>query len=254
MFSRRTSVLRNLRMVRWTAPELAAQFITNAQNEGAQFVKEQQFDLARVVSPPFDENTYVVWQKSRDDCLVVDPGYSPEQVFSVLDEKKIVPAAILNTHGHSDHIAGNGPLKERWPNCPLTIGHADAPKLTDGQLNLSARYGRAVTSPPADRLVRHGDRISAAGFELDVREVPGHSAGHVVFIWKENSPHLAFVGDVIFLGSVGRADFYDGDFDQLVAGIRAVIFTLPDDTILLPGHGPATTVGQEKISNPYVRP
>ena len=75
----------------------------------------------------------------------------------------------------------------------------------------------------------------------------------MVFIWKENTPNLAFVGDIIFLGSVGRADFYDGDFDQLAAGIRAKIFTLPDDTILLPGHGPATTVGQEKIGNPYVR-
>ena len=216
-------------------------------------MKEAKFDLARVVSSPFDENTYVLRLKNRNDCLVVDPGFGPEQILALLDEQKVVPAAIFNTHGHSDHIAGNGALKERWPDCPLIIGHLDAAKLTDAQLNLSARYGRAVISPAADRTIRTGDQVSAAGFDLEVREIPGHSAGHVILIWKDNTPNLAFVGDVIFLGSVGRADFYDGDFDQLAAGIRAKIFTLPDDTILLPGHGPATTVGQEKAGNPYVR-
>ena len=215
-------------------------------------MEEPQFDLVRVVSSPFDENTYVLWRKGRDDCLVVDPGYGPEKILALLDERKIEPAAILNTHGHSDHIAGNGALKQRWPDCPLIIGHQDAAKLTDPQLNLSARYGRAITSPPADRIVRGGDQVSAAGFELEVREIPGHSAGHVIFIWKGHTPNLAFVGDIIFLGSVGRADFYDGDFDLLATGIRAKIFTLPDDTVLFPGHGPATTVGQEKTGNPFV--
>ena len=181
---------------------------------------------------------------------MVDPGFGPEQIIALLDERKIVPAAILNTHGHSDHIAGNGALKERWPDCPLIIGHGDAAKLTDAQLNLSARYGRAIKAPLPTGRSATGDQVSAAGFDLEVREIPGHSAGHVVFVWKENTPNLAFVGDVIFLGSVGRADFYDGDFDQLAAGIRAKIFTLPDDTILLPGHGPATTVGQEKTGEP----
>jgi len=216
-------------------------------------VKQAQFDLARVVSSPFDENSYVLWKKDRHDCLVFDPGFGPEQILALLDEKKIIPAAILNTHGHSDHIAGNAALKERWPECPLIIGHADAPKLIDAQLNLSARYGRAITSPPADRTVGAGDRVSAAGFDLGVREVPGHSAGHVVFVWTDNTPNLVFVGDVIFQGSVGRSDFYDGDFDQLAANIRAQVFTLPDDAVLLPGHGAETTVGEEKRSNPYVR-
>lgn len=253
MFSGRTSVLRNRLAMRLTALELAAQFITKIQTKGDQFVKEPQFDLARVVSAPFDENTYVLRRKDRNDCLVVDPGYGPEQILALLDEQKIVPAAILNTHGHSDHIAGNGALKQRWPDCPLIIGRGDATKLTDAQLNLSARYGRAITSPPADRMVRAGDRVSAAGFDLEVLEIPGHSAGHIVLLWRENTPNMAFVGDIIFLGSVGRADFFDGDFDLLAAGIRAKLFTLPDDTVLLPGHGPATTVGQEKTGNPYVR-
>jgi glyoxylase-like metal-dependent hydrolase (beta-lactamase superfamily II) len=100
--------------------------------------------------------------------------------------------------------------------------------------------------------VRAGEQVSAAGFDLEVREVPGHSAGHVIFVWKKNTPCLVFVGDVIFQGSVGRTDFYDGDMDQLTAGIREKVFDLPDDTVLLPGHGPTTTVGIEKETNPYV--
>jgi glyoxylase-like metal-dependent hydrolase (beta-lactamase superfamily II) len=215
-------------------------------------VKEPEFDLTRVVSAPFDENTYLLWQKGREDCLVIDPGFGPEQIIALLDERKIVPAAILNTHGHSDHIAGNAALKQRWPDRPLIIGQADAAKLTDAQLNLSARFGRAITSPAADRTVRTGDRVSAAGFDLEVYEIPGHSVGHVIFVWKGVSPYLAFVGDVIFLGSVGRTDFYDGDFDQLASGIRTRIFSLPEDTILLPGHGAKTTVGVERSSNPFV--
>jgi hydroxyacylglutathione hydrolase len=253
MFRRSASVLRNLPPIRLAGAEIAAQFITKNPILGDQFVKVAEFDIARIVSAPFDENTYLMWQKDRSDCLVVDPGFSPEKILAFLDQENLVPSAILNTHGHSDHIAGNAALKERWPACPLVIGHGDAAKLTDAQLNLSARYGRAITSPPADKLVRAGDRYSAAGFDLEVREIPGHSAGHVVFIWREHTPPLVFAGDVIFQGSVGRADFYDGDFDQLIAGIRAKLFDLPDDTLLLPGHGPETTVGQEKISNPYLR-
>ncbi len=215
---------------------------------------DSPFKIARIVSAPFDENSYVIWLNGRRDCLVIDPGFQPEQILGLIDENGLVPAAILNTHGHSDHIAGNGALKERWPDCPLIIGHGDAPKLTDAALNLSAQFGIPITSPPADRTVHEGEQLSAAGFDLEVREIPGHSAGHVVFIWRANSPCLAFVGDVIFHGSVGRTDFLDGDMAQLEAGIRGKIFDLPDDTILLSGHGPPTTVGVEKKTNPFVRP
>lgn len=206
-----------------------------------------------IVSPPFDENTYVAWLDGRNDCLIVDPGLLPDEVISVVEENGLTPAAILNTHGHSDHIAGNAFMKRRWPVCPLVIGRGDAPKLTDPVLNLSAPFGYKLISPSADRLVDEGDVYSAAGFDLEVHEIPGHSIGHVVFIWRGGNPVLVFGGDVLFAGSVGRSDFPDGDFDQLAAGIRKHLYTLPDDAVVLPGHGPITAVGREKRSNPFVR-
>jgi glyoxylase-like metal-dependent hydrolase (beta-lactamase superfamily II) len=208
--------------------------------------------LKTIVSAPFDENTYVAWLDGRTDCLVVDPGLQPNKILKVLEAERLTPAAILNTHGHSDHIAGNGAMKERWPTCPLVIGRLDAPKLSDPQLNLSAPFGLELTSPPADLLLDEGDTYSAAGFDLAVRHIPGHSIGHVVFIWSAGSPQFVFGGDVLFAGSIGRTDFPDGSFEQLASGIREKLFTLADDTVVLPGHGPTTTVGEEKRTNPFV--
>ena len=183
---------------------------------------------------------------------MIDPGLEPEKILAHLDEQGLRPAAILNTHGHSDHIGGNAALKQRWSDCPLVIGAGDAPKLTDPAGNLSATLGFDLVSPEADVMVGDGDTYSAAGFDLEVRAIPGHSAGHVVYVWKGHDPWIVFVGDVIFAGSIGRTDFPDGSFEQLRDGIHSKLFSLPDETILLPGHGGPTTVGQEKRSNPFV--
>jgi hydroxyacylglutathione hydrolase len=215
-------------------------------------VPELPLRLETIVSAPFGENTYIAWLPGRKDCLVIDPGLQPDDVIEVIERQGLEPAAILNTHGHSDHIAGNAAVKERWPACPLVIGTGDAPKLTDSRLNLSAPFGFNLISPEADVLVNEGDSYSAAGFDLEVHEVPGHSIGHVVFVWKGGEPQVVFGGDVLFAGSVGRTDFPDGDFEQLAAGIRKHLFVLPDSTIVLTGHGPATTVGKEKRTNPFV--
>ncbi|NUQ62419.1 MAG: MBL fold metallo-hydrolase [Pirellulales bacterium] len=201
---------------------------------------------------PFEENTYIAHLEGRNDCLVVDPGLEPDRILDHLRQRGLEPAAILITHGHSDHIAGSGAIKAQWPACPIVIGVGDAPKLTDPTLNLSAAFGLALTTPPADVTVVDGQTWSAAGLELEVRAVPGHSAGHVIYLWRERKPMIAFVGDVIFAGSIGRTDFPDGDFDALAKGIRQKIFSLPDDTRLYSGHGPVTTVGNERRHNPFV--
>jgi glyoxylase-like metal-dependent hydrolase (beta-lactamase superfamily II) len=135
----------------------------------------------------------------------------------------------------------------------LAIGAAEAQKLTDPGLNLSAMFGFKMVSPPADVTLQDGEFYTAAGINMRVRTIAGHSSGHMVYLIEDCDPVMVFVGDVIFAGSIGRTDFPDGDFNQLADGIRKILYTLPDSTVLLPGHGPKTTVGVEKRSNPFVR-
>jgi glyoxylase-like metal-dependent hydrolase (beta-lactamase superfamily II) len=209
-------------------------------------------EVARIESLPFGEHTYVVRRPGNTDCLVVDPGFEPAEIIAWLERHGLEPRAILLTHGHSDHIAGNAALKARWPAVPLLIGQGDAAKLTDPTANLSAPFGLPLTSPPADRLLADGERLALAGCELVVREIPGHSAGHVVFILEGENPPLVFGGDVLFQESIGRTDFPDGDFEALAAGIRRHLYTLPPEAIVFPGHGEPTTVGHERRHNPFV--
>lgn len=207
--------------------------------------------LRTIVSMPFEENSYILGLADRPAVLVIDPGFQPELILECLQDEGLTPAAILNTHGHADHIAGNVAMKEAFPNAPLIIGVDDEPMLTDANLNLSAPFGMAVTSPPADRTVREGDVLELAGLTLEVFEIPGHSPGHVIFLIRR-APHVVIGGDVLFRGSIGRTDFPGGSFEQLRDGIHAKLFPLPDDTVVYPGHGPVTTVSHEKRTNPFV--
>ncbi len=213
--------------------------------------------VEKIVSRPFDENTYIANLEGQSDCIVLDPGLEPEKIMAALNRAALTPSAILNTHGHADHIGGNGSLKARWPECLLMIGQGDAAMLTDARLNLSAGFGAAVTSPPADRELFEGETVSAAGIELSVLEIPGHSPGHIVFVFRgaaddSKGQSCVFGGDVLFAGSVGRTDLPGGSFSQLRRGIQEKLFVLPDDTIVLPGHGEATTIGEEREHNPFV--
>ena len=204
-----------------------------------------------IVAAPFMENTYIIHQEGQKDCLVVDPGFEPHKIVRSLRSQHLTPAAILLTHGHADHIAGNATLRREWPEVPIMIGKHDAPMLGDARANLSALGGVAITSPPADRLLAERDVVEAAGLTLDVFDLPGHSPGHIVYVMRSESPIVVLGGDVLFQGSIGRCDFPGGNQELLVGGIHNKLFTLPEDTVVYPGHGDPTTVREEKRSNPY---
>jgi glyoxylase-like metal-dependent hydrolase (beta-lactamase superfamily II) len=209
-------------------------------------------EIARIESMPFGQHAYVIRRPGAQECVIVDPGFEPAGITAWIDDHGLVPAAILLTHGHSDHIAGNGFLKRRWPDLPILIGRNDAVKLRDANANLSAPFGLPLTSPPADRLLDDGESLSVAGITMTVHEIPGHSIGHVVFVIANTTPTVVIGGDILFEGGIGRTDFPDGDFDALAAGIRRHLYTLPDDTVILPGHGDPTTIGHERRHNPFV--
>jgi glyoxylase-like metal-dependent hydrolase (beta-lactamase superfamily II) len=209
------------------------------------------FEIHTIVSMPFAENTYLAWLPARPDVLVIDPGLEPDAILDFLRDRELTPAAILNTHGHADHIGGNAALKEAFPSAPLIIGANDQHLLSDADANLSAPFGLPIISPAADRVVREGDVIEEAGLRLKVLDVPGHSPGHVVYLLDGN-PSIVFGGDVLFREGIGRYDFPGSNGRLLFDGIRRKLFTLPPDTIVYPGHGPVTTIGHEKRSNPFV--
>lgn len=209
--------------------------------------------ILTVESQPFAENSYAVWRDESKEAFVIDPGFEPDLILEALADNGLSLAAIVCTHGHVDHIAGNAELKGAFPDAPIVVGARDAKFLTDPVVNMSAAFGFDVTSPPADRLVSEGDRLTVAGIELEVYEIPGHSPGHVVYLVREMSPLVVLGGDVLFRGSVGRTDFPGGSFETLKAGIRRVLWPLPPDAVVYPGHGPVTTVGHEKRTNPFLQ-
>jgi glyoxylase-like metal-dependent hydrolase (beta-lactamase superfamily II) len=210
-----------------------------------------EYRIEAVESAPFAELSYVVWREGQRDALVVDPGFDTQSILALIEREKLSVAAILNTHGHVDHIAGNGAIKSAFPLAPLIIGENEQFMLADPIKNLSDAFGTPVSSPAADRLVKDQERIEVAAFRFLVREIPGHSPGSVVFIAEDFEPKFVLGGDVLFAGSVGRTDL-GGNAEQLLTGIREKLLILPDDTVVYPGHGPATTVGLEKRRNPYV--
>ena len=195
---------------------------------------------------PLAENTYIVGHVASGTAVVIDPGDEADEILGQLAGRGWVLDKILLTHGHFDHVGAVAALKERT-GASVHIHPDDVEQMrTAGRQG--AMFGLHVPAPPPpDVLVREGDTVSLGDVAFRVLHTPGHTPGHVTYLCGD----LAFVGDLIFEGSIGRTDLPGGSLDELLRAVREKIFTLPGETILFPGHGPATTVGDEMRGNPF---
>jgi hydroxyacylglutathione hydrolase len=202
------------------------------------------------VASGFAENAYLIWQNGNTEALAIDPGDAPS-IVRTLEEESLTLGAILLTHAHLDHIDGVAHLV-RATSAPIYL-HPQARLFYDNASVQAAQFGMRVEAPPppTHELPSQGT-LELAGIELEVRHVPGHAPGHVLFYNEENK--VAFVGDVVFQGSIGRTDLPGGNYQVLMTSIRDHVMTLPEETRLYSGHGPATTVGEERRFNPFIAP
>jgi glyoxylase-like metal-dependent hydrolase (beta-lactamase superfamily II) len=206
----------------------------------------------QLVMGAFETNCYVLREGSgATDCVIVDAGLDGAGLVGFLQERKLNSVALVLTHGHADHIAGVVELRKSFAGLKVYIHQLDAEMLTGEQDNLSALAGGTFRADPADFLVVESDRIEQAEISLEVLHTPGHTRGGISLYCRDEG--VVFAGDTLFAGSVGRTDFPGGSMRQLIESIREKLLVLPDETIVYPGHGPATTIAQEKAYNPFVR-
>jgi len=208
-------------------------------------------EIRTFVSPGFGQNAYMAWAEGSASALAVDPGGVADQMADTLSAEGLWLEAIVLTHAHLDHIEGVGRLIERT-GAAVHMHPADRLLYEHVQQQAEMFGLHAEPQPPIDHDLTDGETLRLAGLELEVRHVPGHSPGHVILYIASAS--AVFVGDVVFQGSIGRTDLPGGNFPQLIAGIRQKLLTLPDETVLYPGHGPTTTVAHERTTNPFLIP
>ncbi|WP_202076647.1 MBL fold metallo-hydrolase [Caldalkalibacillus salinus] len=198
---------------------------------------------------PLQTNGYVL-SNDQKQGIIIDPGMNPEAMVEHVQDLDI--KAILLTHAHFDHIAGLEHVRQQT-GAPVYIHNLEQKWLTDPDLNGSSRWSM-VTEPvicqPRDQGLEDGQALTIAGIDMKVMHTPGHSPGSVSFYIEQEN--LVIAGDTLFSGSIGRTDLPGGDHVKLLNSIRAYILTLPEETIVYPGHGPQTTVGQEKAMNPFL--
>lgn len=200
-------------------------------------------EILSFVTTPFMENCFVV--KDEGEALVIDPGEATPEVMEAIADSTV--RTLVNTHGHIDHVGGNAQVVEATG--AELICHRDAAPMLEHVAEQGSMFGIQVAqSPPPARFLEEGDTVEVGSVKLSVVYVPGHAPGHIALVGEG----FIIGGDVLFAGSIGRTDLPGGDFELLMRSIRDNFLTLPDDTIVYCGHGPSTTIGTERKTNPFL--
>jgi len=206
--------------------------------------------IERLIVTPLEVNCYIVWDEETLDAAVIDPGGDGEYIITTVNNLGVNPVCIINTHGHVDHVGANADVKAAFPDAQLMIHEFDLVLLRNVLNSFIAPMVGAKESPEPDVLLREGDVITVGSISLVVLHTPGHTPGSVCLYSKEN--RVVFTGDTLFAGSVGRVDLPYSEPEKLIPSIQRKLMILPDDTLVLPGHGPESTIGRERISNPFI--
>jgi len=212
---------------------------------------DQSLKAAIVPVTPFQQNCTLLWDARTKQGAIVDPGGDLDAIEAAIAEVGLKPEKILLTHGHIDHAGGAAELRERLGGIPIEGPHSDERPLLDNLEKQGEAYGIEARPVTPDRWLDDGDTVSVAGHTFEILHCPGHSPGSVVFV---NRPHsFALMGDVLFQGSIGRTDLPLGNHETLMRSIRTKVMALPDDFAFICGHGPASTIGRERRTNPFIR-
>ena len=187
-------------------------------------------------------NCYIVADNTTGDAFLIDPGGEADRIKKLLKKNGLRLKFIINTHGHGDHILGNG-----YFDVPIYIHRLDKDFLTDPNKNLSGMFGYFFKSPKATALLEDGQKVYLNKLELEIMHTPGHTPGGISI----KLDGVVFTGDTLFAGGIGRTDLPDGSEEQLFNSIRQKLFPLGDDVVVYPGHGPESTIGEEKRTNPF---
>jgi glyoxylase-like metal-dependent hydrolase (beta-lactamase superfamily II) len=204
-------------------------------------------EISRLVVGALQVNCFIVADERTKDAIVIDPGDDAENILKLINDRGLKVKYLINTHAHFDHVSANKALKEAT-GAELLLHEGDAPILATVSQNARMFGMTSPSSPPADRYVKHGDVITAGDVSLKVLHTPGHSPGGICLLGEG----MVFTGDALFEGSIGRTDLPGGDLMTLIHAIRQHLMTLPDDTRVFCGHGPATTIGEERRENPFL--
>lgn len=206
-----------------------------------------KIEVIAIIIGQFETNCYLAWDRESSEGIIIDPGDEPDLIVRELKRLRIEPKGILLTHGHGDHIGGVTPLTQEFA-IPLYAGLGEEELLRSPEKNFSAALGQSVTCSLPERFLGDGETVMLGSLNFSVLSTPGHSPGGTCYY----GGGLLFCGDTLFCGSVGRTDLPGGNHEQLLRSIIDKLLVLPDDTICYPGHGPATTIGQEKTHNPFI--